>query len=59
MNQNQKAAVHTILIPAQIVVHSRVDRSLKNNGVGITGRVLAQMVLLGLGVVVHNAIENA
>ena len=59
MNQNQKAATHIILIPAQIAVHSRVDESLKNNGVGVVGRGLAQIILIGLGAVVHNAVENA
>lgn len=41
MNKNQKIAIHTILIPAQIAVHSMVDESLKNNRVSVAGRVLA------------------
>jgi hypothetical protein len=59
MNQNQKAAAHIILIPAQIAVHSKVDESLKNNGVGVVGRGLAQIILIGLGVAVHGAVESA
>ena len=58
MNQNQKAAAHIILIPAQIAVHSKVDESLKNNGVGVVGRGLAQIILIGLGVAVHGVVES-
>ena len=58
MNQNQKAAAHTILIPVQIAVHSKVDESLKNNGVGVVGRGLAQIILIGLGVAVHGVVES-
>ena len=59
MNQNQKAAAHIILTSAQIAVHSKVDESLKNNGVGVLGRGLAQIILIGLGVAVHGAVESA
>ena len=59
MNQNQKTAAHIILIPAQIAVHNRVDESLKSNGVGVVGRGLAQIILIGLGAAVHAAVENA
>ena len=59
MNQNQKAAAHIILIPAEIAVHSKVDESLKNNGVGVLGRGLAQIILIGLGAVIHGAVESA
>jgi len=59
MKQNQKAATHIILILAQIAVHSKVDKSLKNNGVGVVGRGLAQIILIGLGIAVHGAVESA
>jgi hypothetical protein len=59
MNQNQKTAAHIILIPAQIAVHTKVNESLKRNGVGIVGRGLAQIILIGLGAAVHAAVENA
>jgi hypothetical protein len=58
MNKNQKTATHIILIPAQIVMHSKVDESLKNNGVGVVGRGLAQIILIGLGVAVHGVVES-
>lgn len=59
MQKNQKIAAHIILIPAQIAVHSKVDKLLKNNGVGVVGRGLAQIILTGLGVAVHGAVESA
>jgi hypothetical protein len=59
MNQNQKAAAHVILVSAQIVVHSKVDESLKNSGVGFVGRGLAQIILIGLGATLHGAVESA
>ena len=59
MDQNQKAVAHIILFPAQMAVHSKVDESLKNNGVGVVGRGLAQIILIGLGAVVHGAVESA
>ena len=59
MNQNQKATAHILLIPAQIAVHSKVDESLKNNGVGFVGRGLAQIIMIGLGVAVHGVVESA
>lgn len=59
MQKNQKIAAHIILIPAQIAVHSKVDKLLKNNGVGVVGRWLAQIILTGLGVAVHGAVESA
>ena len=59
MNRDQKTAAHIILIPAQMAVHSKVDEMLKNNGVGVFGRVLAQITLTGIGVAVHGAVESA
>ena len=59
MQKNKKIAVHIILVPAQIAVHSKVDKLLKNNGVGVVGRWLAQIILTGLGVAVHSVVENA
>jgi hypothetical protein len=59
MNKNQKGVTHVLLIPAQVVVHTKVDEALKNNGAGTVGRALAQLVLLGLGAAVHSAVENS
>lgn len=59
MNENQKTATHLILIPVQMAVHSEVDESLKNDGVGVVGRGLAQIILIGLGVALHGAVESA
>ena len=59
MNDNQKAVVHLAAIPFQAAVHSRVDSALKQNGVGTVGRSIAQLILLGIGIWAHGAIENS
>ncbi|MHB1493501.1 MAG: hypothetical protein ACYCSG_06515 [Thermoplasmataceae archaeon] len=59
MNQNQKTAAHIILIPAQIAIHTKVDSSLKQNGVGPVGRGIAQAILFGIGLWAHGAIEDS
>lgn len=59
MKNNQKAAVHLIAIPIQIVAHSKVDSTLKQNNVGLLGRGIAQAILFGIGLWVHNTVKNS
>ena len=59
MNDNQKAVVHLAAIPVQVAIHSRVESTLKQNGVGTVGRSIAQLILLGIGIWAHGAIENS
>ena len=59
MNKDQKAVAHIVAIPIQVAIHNGVDASLRKSGVGNLGRGLAQLALIGLGLVAHNIIENS
>jgi hypothetical protein len=59
MNSNQKAVAHLIAVPLQFSIHTKVDSSLKQNGVGPVGRGIAQAILFGIGLWAHGAIENS
>lgn len=58
MENNTKILLHTAAIPFQVVLHGEMDNLLMKNNIGNVGRSIAQILLLGFDVLIHNEIAD-